>query len=72
VTSSSIGLYPIVTGIEVGDNLHREIEILQSLESKPTRRWARQACRRHQRDRSRPWRAPNPGEIDEKLNCSGS
>ena len=35
-------------------------------------RWARQACRRHQRDRSRPWRAPNPGEIGEELNCGGS
>ena len=40
--------------------------------SKPTRRRARQACRRHQRDRSRPWRAPNPGEIGEELNCGGS
>ncbi len=35
-------------------------------------RWARQACRRHQRDRSRPRRAPNPGEIDEGLNSGGS
>ena len=42
------------------------------LRSKPTRRWARQACRRHQRDRSRPWRAPNPGEIDEELNGDSS
>ena len=35
-------------------------------------RWARQACRRHQRDRSRPWCAPNPGEIDEELNGGDS
>ena len=35
-------------------------------------RWVRLACRRHQRDRSRPWRTPNPGEIDEELNGGGS
>ena len=35
-------------------------------------RWVRQARRQHQRDRSRPWRAPNPGEIDEELNTGGS
>ena len=40
--------------------------------SKPTRRRARQACRRHQRDRSRPWRGPDPGEIDAELNSASS
>ena len=30
-------------------------------------RRARQAYRRHRRDRSRPWRAPDPGAIDEEL-----
>ena len=40
--------------------------------SKPTRRRVRQALRRHQRDRPRPWCAPNPGEIGEELNCGGS
>ena len=35
-------------------------------------RRARQAYRRHRRDRSRPWRAPDPGAIDEELKNGGS